>query len=56
MTIPSWAHTMVSNYREALSIPNAISDEEIFRVEKECSGMDREDILEAMKDEFNLRT
>jgi hypothetical protein len=52
--VQHWAQAMVDNYRRELSIPETVSDLEIFEKTQEFSGMAQDDIVQFMREDFNL--
>lgn len=52
--MPDWAISMVGNYRRELNIPVSISDDLIFTVLKDTTGMEQEDITLYLRQELEI--
>jgi len=48
LPVPSWATSMVSNYRRSQNLPDRVTDEMIFARLEDCRGMNPEDIEQAI--------
>ncbi len=48
--VPSWATSMVSNYRRSQKLPDRVTDAMIFARTEECGAMDPDDIEQAVGD------
>lgn len=52
--VPSWAGSMVGNYRTELKLPDTVSDREIFDVLETTKGMNTEDVTITLRNHFDL--
>jgi hypothetical protein len=48
--IPHWATAVVSNYRASAKIAADVSDERIYELWNELSGMEQDDVLQIMRE------